>query len=419
MESGSYPRLRWPWEVAPWRACPTSHVDALARCTGAFSDGTQRDKGSGLFSGFGVAWAHEGTTSCTSGVVTCGTSAFRGEGAGAGVVIEDHTRRQPGTVLHLHSDCMGLLGRIWCMYIGIWDDKIVANDGSAPLWRAIHQGVLCFRAAGCRLVLHWVPGHTAGRTDLHLGQDLCDALCDTLRREDWASLLEGPAAFAHDFNAVLWDNERGRCSETISAWLKSLRWKVLAAMREKTQENAPSWELTWRAISDMVTGPEPVLLSPVALGSRSNGRPIKSVIGETDISALAPPSAFDMRWLKVVNGRTPSSVALDASVPPRPCPGVVKDACCMCEGLDTPAHLLGDDDPSCQLAVHAPVFRQMLASLWFRHGVPLLGGSRVGTVPLEVRTAFGYRSGFVAAVKPVHDAVPWTTLQESSAHERF
>ena len=76
VESGSYPRLRWPWEVAPWRACPTSHVDALARCTGAFSDGTQRDKGSGLFSGFGVAWAHEGTTSCTSGVVTCGTSAF-------------------------------------------------------------------------------------------------------------------------------------------------------------------------------------------------------------------------------------------------------------------------------------------------------------------------------------------------------
>ena len=61
----------------------------------------------------------------------------------------------------------------------------------------------------------------------------------------------------------------------------------------------------------------------------------------------------------------------------------------------------------------------MLASLWFRNGVPLLGCSRVGAVPLEVRTAVGYRSGFVAAVKPARDAVPWTSLQESSAHERF
>ena len=179
------------------------------------------------------------------------------EGAGASVAIEDHARRQPGTVLHLHSDCMGVLGRIWCMYIGIWDDKIVATDGSALLWRAIHQGVLRFCAAGCRLVLHWVPGHTASRTDLHLGQDLCDALCDTLRREDWALLLEEQTAFAHDFNVVLWDDTHGQCSEVISAWLKGARWKVLAAMREKKQEDEPSWELTWRAISDMVTGPEP------------------------------------------------------------------------------------------------------------------------------------------------------------------
>ena len=61
----------------------------------------------------------------------------------------------------------------------------------------------------------------------------------------------------------------------------------------------------------------------------------------------------------------------------------------------------------------------MLASLWFRNGVPLLGCSCVGAVPLEVRTAVGYCSGFVAAVKPARDAVPWTLLQESSAHERF
>ena len=45
-------------------------------------------------------------------------------------------------------------------------------------------------------------------------------------------------------------------------------------------------ELTWRSVAEMVTGPDPVLLPPVALGSRSNGRPIKSVIGETDVSFL-------------------------------------------------------------------------------------------------------------------------------------
>lgn len=61
----------------------------------------------------------------------------------------------------------------------------------------------------------------------------------------------------------------------MSVWLKNARWKVLAAMREQKQEAAPPWEHTWRAISAMVTGPEPVLLSPVALGSRSNGRPAK------------------------------------------------------------------------------------------------------------------------------------------------
>ena len=174
-------------------------------------------------------------------------------------------------VLHLHYDSMGVLRCIWSMYIGIWDNKIVATDGSALLWHVIHQGVLCFRMAGCCLVLHWVRGHTAGQMDLHLGQDLCNTLCDTLWREDWVSLLEGPTAFTHNFNVVLWDNECGQCSETILVWLKGSHWKVLAAMREKMQENALSWELTWQAILDMVTGPKLVLLSPVALGSQSNG----------------------------------------------------------------------------------------------------------------------------------------------------
>ena len=96
VELGSYPELRRPWEIGPWQACPASHADALARCDGAFSDGTQRDNGGGLFSGFGVAWAHGGVTSCAKGVVVCGSSAFRGEGAGAGAAIEDHARRRPG-----------------------------------------------------------------------------------------------------------------------------------------------------------------------------------------------------------------------------------------------------------------------------------------------------------------------------------
>ena len=44
-------------------------------------------------------------------------------------------------------------------------------------------------------------------------------------------------AFAWDFNAVLWDDTKGRCSEAVSAWLKGERRKVLAAMREKSQRN--------------------------------------------------------------------------------------------------------------------------------------------------------------------------------------
>ena len=101
--------------------------------------------------------------------------------------------------------------------------------------------------------------------DLHLSRDLCDALCGTLRREDWASLCTRLTAFALDFNVVLWDDATGRCFEAVSAWLKGARWKVLAAMREKKREAEPSWELTWRSVADLVTGPEPDLLCPVAL----------------------------------------------------------------------------------------------------------------------------------------------------------
>ena len=61
----------------------------------------------------------------------------------------------------------------------------------------------------------------------------------------------------------------------------------------------------------------------------------------------------------------------------------------------------------------------MFASLWFCYGVPLLGGAHTGAIPLEVRSAVGYRSGFVAAMKPARDAIPLLMLQEAAAHERF
>ena len=157
----------------------------------------------------------------------------------------------------------------------------------------------------------------------------------------------------------------------------------------------------------------------MALGSHSNSRPVKSVVSKTDISDLALAAAFDMRWLKMLSGRSPSSVALDADATPRPCPGAVRDTSCMCQGLDTPAHLFSNDHSSCLLAMHEPIFRQMLASLWFRYGVLLLGDVHTGTIPLEVRLAVRYRSGFIVAVKPARNAVPLLMVQEAAAHERF
>ena len=98
--------------------------------------------------------------------------------------------------------------------------------------------------------------------------------------------------------------------------------------------------------------------------------------------------------------------------------GCGADVTCLCTGLDTPVHIFGDNQESCPLAGNEPVFRQMLASLWFRHGVPLDALHDV-TVPAPVRSAAGYRSGFVAAVKPAGDPVPLLLLQEAAAHERF
>ena len=85
---------------------------------------------------------------------------------------------------------------------------------------------------------------TAGKTDLHLGQDLCDALCGTLRLEDWASLCTWYTAFALDVTVVLWDETQGWCTEAMSTWLKEVCCKVLAAMREKKCKAALSWEMS-------------------------------------------------------------------------------------------------------------------------------------------------------------------------------
>ena len=115
----------------------------VSRCTGSFSDGTLRSSASGVVCGFGVAWGASGLSGCVDGVVTCGASAFRDEGAGAAVAISEHAQRRPGAVLHLHSDwqCVGVLGRIASMFNGTWDHKQVAEDGSASLWRAVARRV--------------------------------------------------------------------------------------------------------------------------------------------------------------------------------------------------------------------------------------------------------------------------------------
>ena len=48
---------------------------------------------------------------------------------------------------------MGVLGRIMGMYKGVRDDKQVAEDGLALLWRAVAASVHKLRAAGCGLLL--------------------------------------------------------------------------------------------------------------------------------------------------------------------------------------------------------------------------------------------------------------------------
>ena len=62
---------------------------------------------------------------------------------------------------------------------------------------------------------------------------------------------------------------REDCAEYHPLWhwqlWQQLRQQEEVAMREKKRETAPSWELTWRSIVEMVTGPEPVLSGPVAL----------------------------------------------------------------------------------------------------------------------------------------------------------
>ena len=118
-------------------------------------------------------------------------------------------------MLHLHSDCVGVLGRIASMLGGTWDDKQEAEDGSAPLWRAVAASVRQLRDVGCGLRLIWVPGHTDGVTDEHVVQDLCDSLCPGLRRADWPLLSQSNLLFEDDVVAALCSPEAGRCTDDI------------------------------------------------------------------------------------------------------------------------------------------------------------------------------------------------------------
>ena len=139
------------------------------------------------------------------------------------MAIDEHARNRPGTELKLHSDCVGVLGRIMRMYHGVWDDKEVAEDGSAPLWRAVAESVRRLREAGCGLLLWWVPGHTDGATDEHMVQDLCDSVCSGLERSTWPRLHDASSLFVNDVVATLHCPEMGRCTSEVKSWLEADR----------------------------------------------------------------------------------------------------------------------------------------------------------------------------------------------------
>ena len=71
------------------------------------------------------------------------------------------------------------------------------------------------------------------------------------------------------------------------------------------------------------------------------------MMAECDVSQLLPPMPFDIRWVRAVNGRLPSSVALDAKAKAGPCPTRLVCEDRSCDGLDVPQHLFGDDDCQC------------------------------------------------------------------------
>ena len=80
-------------------------------------------------------------------------------------------------------------------------------------------------------------------------------------------------------------------------------------------------------MAGLLEGSSPALLQPVALGTRCKGKVAKSVVAECDVSQLLPPIPFDLCWTRAVNGRLPSSVALEATAQAGPCPSrlVCKD----------------------------------------------------------------------------------------------
>ena len=170
--------------------------------------------------------------------------------------------------------------------------------------------------------------------------------------------------------------EMGHCMSEVKSWLKAGCWKVLQKVRG-TSTREPAWDVNWRTISGLLEGRAPALLRPVALGTRCKGKLTKSAIAGCDVARLLAPLPFDLRWTKAVNGRLPSSISLDPSAQHGPCPCRLVCEDCQCPSLDTPQHLFEDDGDCCDLMDGSAAFLQLSASLWFRHGAPLLSWARL------------------------------------------
>ena len=106
-----------------------------------------------------------------------------------------------------------------------------------------------------------------------------------------------------------------------------------------------------------------------------------------------------------MNGQLPSSVALDPAAQPGPCPCRLVCRDCRCSGLDVPQHLFEDDGDGCDPMDGSVAFLQLSASLWFKHGTPLLLDLDDCPEP-PGRQELGFCGGFAAEVKQARPALP-------------